>query len=335
MECLFGGVRPRQHSCPTNKDTQSFRSSENLTNLDEFITINNNEFITLYYTNFKSQMLLLLLLLLSEKNEQNRVLIDALLHVNWRSVASVAREAGVEPANLSRLRKPEGNDQVSEAGQLRLLKAIRWTGGTPDSDQVHHWRIRNDDGLQALDWLLRVKLNGNAKLHQIVVRNEPQVTDASQAWVGDLTNSGAYCLIFLTGVAAAKGQFPSAMKTIAKLGAVTEVSKSDWHALELGKLYQYELRMLTESGHNDAPENDQLQLLTQLTQLGLSKNQHLQLLKNWLANQAIAAPDELQSKLAELEKLSLGDETFMPKAMTERQRHRLVSQLALGQKLSQ
>ena len=86
-------------------------------------------------------MLLLLTLLPQSEDEGKRVLIDSLLELEMRSAASISRAAGVSPASLSNLRRPEGIGQISSEGQDRVLAELGWPGTKLNPSASLRWPL--------------------------------------------------------------------------------------------------------------------------------------------------------------------------------------------------
>lgn len=271
-------------------------------------------------------MLLLLSQLLSQE-QQPRVLIDALLKVERRSAASIAREAEVQPANLSRLRTEVGEGKVSEDGQSRLLKALGWSNGTADPDRVHAWTIRDADGARAVEWLLSGRLGGKAQLRQVSVEGEDSGLAGQRAWIGRLTESGGCCTISIVGSEPPGKHFPKGLAHCSKELVPSEISKNAYYFITQGKIGEVALRGIIYGEELKTPSTDAAELYNQLVRIGLSGHAHLQLLERWLREQAQNDPTALEGKLAKLDKLTLKGKTLFPKAMTLKQRQKLVSNL--------
>jgi hypothetical protein len=272
-------------------------------------------------------MLLLLLLLLGD--DQPRVLIDALMLISRRSAASIAREAHVVPANLSRMRKPSGETQVSSEGQSRLLEALSWSSGRPDTSRLHDWLVRDLDGAKAVDWLLSNRLGGHSEVRRLFLADDDPRSKVPRAWVGRLTDLGGYCSISTNVGQAVENLFPNGLGPAARDIGASVVSPSTLMLLARGQLSAKEIEDLVngfESDQNMRTGNDEL--ITQLEHLGLSASEHKQILLQWLRDKSVARPELFKERLKTLEKLTIGGKTLRPSGMTERQLQTLMTDLS-------
>ncbi|HOZ63738.1 MAG TPA: hypothetical protein PK497_04970 [Burkholderiaceae bacterium] len=281
-------------------------------------------------------MLLLLLLLGQEGLAQNRVLIDALLSVSHRSAASVCRQSGVQPANLTRFRDTGGEGQISEELQSSLLRSLRWTRGTPDNEKVHIWSVKTSESLLAMEWLLREKLKCKAQLAAVDIKGESTRETAEKVlWVGTLTPDGAPCAISLhCQKTEVKRIAEILMRGEISLPAKTKInlSKRDYDLAFHNKVREGDLAELLIHPTSPAYEAGSEHVLSnELAQIGLTAEAHTNLLLGWLRKQAQDHPVELDKTLSTIEQLNVSGKAYLPKSMTFPQRMRLIRHWAQGE----
>ncbi len=277
-------------------------------------------------------MLFLLLSLLGQ-DDHPRVLIDALLKIGRRSAASVAREAQVQPANLSRLRQESGEGQVSIEGQARLLRALGWSNGRPDLDRIHAWVVREEEDARAVEWVLREKLQGKGQLREVTMVGSSSTSAGPHAWVGQLDEFGGYCSIIVQGsTEVAKSFKRDIAKSCQKLPQV-EASKDIYYLLTQGKLVEQSLKDLVHGKERATESTDIAEQYNQLVCLGMSNADYQNLVLHWLRERARLNPDALEAKLSGIAKLYVRGTTINPQAMTQRQRHKFVANLASSEAL--
>ena len=271
---------------------------------------------------------MLLLLLLTSQHEQPRVLIDTLLKIGRRSAAAIARAAQVQPANLSRLRQKSGEGQVSLDNQSRLLRALWWTNGHPELDQIHEWVVRDEGDARAVEWLLKDKLRGIGQLREVSPERQASRSTGSHAWIGRLDEFGAYCSIIIDGSMEMGQSFKRGVGRCSKKLPGVQIPSSTYYLLIQGKLGPQELKDLVD-GKKGAPENpDFAEHYKQLVCLGMSSAEYQKLILHWLGDQARLDPGALENKLAEIPMLCVGGTTMHPQAMTQKQRKKFIANLA-------
>jgi hypothetical protein len=269
-----------------------------------------------------------LLLLLLDQGDHPRVLIDALLKIGRRSAASVAREAQVQPANLSRLRQESGDGQVSVEGQARLLRALGWSNGRPDLERIHTWVVRDEEDARAVEWLLKEKLQRNAQLREVAIDRQNSTSAGSQAWVGQLDEFGGYCSIIVDGSIELVQVFKKCIARCFKKLPTVHIPKDTYYLLTQGKLGEQNLEDLVHGKKSESENLDVEDQYKQLVSLGMSNTDYQNLVLHWLREQARSNPDALETKLSGVAKLYVRGTTIYPQAMTQRQRRKLVVNLA-------
>ena len=271
---------------------------------------------------------LLLLLSLLDKNDHARVLIDALLKIDRRSAASIAREAQVQPANLSRLRQESGEGQVSIEGQARLLRALGWSNGRPDLNRRHAWVVRDEEDARAVEWLLREKLQRNAQLRDVAIEQQTSTSAGSHAWVGQLDEFGGYCSIIVDGPMELVQVFKKSIARSFKKLSTVQIPKDTYYLLTEGELGEQNLQDLVHEKKSETENLDVVEQYKQLVSLGMSNTDYQNLVLHWLREQARSNPDALETKLSGIAKLYVRGTTIHPQAMTQRQRRKLIVNLA-------
>ncbi len=216
---------------------------------------------------------------------------------------------------------------LSEALQASLLSALGWTGGVPDTDLVHRWFVRDANGIVAAEWLLREKLNGRAQLTALALEDHLE----KSVWIGQLLTEGALCSISFLGDEKDAELVRKAIEGQASskpFPRQVTVSRRIFDSVKRGTISNLELSALINGTKPvDAFTNAVHDLTSQLSELGLTPEIHLILLEKWLAGFARQAPDILETKLSNIERLDLRSGNVFPKALTQEKMRKFVKKL--------
>ncbi len=274
--------------------------------------------------------MLLLTFLLGEKQEQERrrVLIDTILRLQKKSASSICRAAGVHQGNLSGFRRPNGSNLLSSELQDRLLAALGWGRGKPDPDTQHDWRIRDEEGLVALKWILLDRSTASANIQALSIPNNEGL---DLHWGGNLSESGAPCHITIGRyLKAPDGKDVSAMMN-ELLGSETRQKISS----DLERSNKFDGTVAIEILRNIFKEDQQGTLIHQThgifdhrVALELSNEMLDQMMLDWICQQARDVPESLENRLSKIDILKIGAEEFAPSAMSKTQMKRFVAKLS-------
>ena len=278
--------------------------------------------------------MLLLYYLLGERaeKERKRLLIDTLLTLSTKSAASVCRKAGVQAANLSRFRKPGGEKQVSEQLQDRLLDALDWGGGVPSLNAVHHWRVIDQNGLAALEWIFQDRSSADSRLERKVVAGQGYQQTLDSQWHGSLAKGGAPCTILIrSGLSLPSGQMADDMMATLTNATTRQkiASQLEKDEKERNNVAEATLRSLLQGDLQKGwivPENGSFLAIG--VALGLPFKILEEVAQGWTSRFAREEPVKFTERLSKIDSLQLGDEQFSPSSMTKSQLELLVQRLA-------
>ena len=278
-------------------------------------------------------MLLLLTLLLAEPASK-RILIDSLLSVDMRSSAAIAREAGVSPAALSNLRRPDGAGQISSEFQDHILESLDWPLEKPNPLRSHRWKVRDKDGCTAVKWLLKEKLGGEAEFSSIAVIEDATLAERMPILVGHLPNVSCPCSIsfhaFDNEVSTTFRETLEGSYFNFKKKSLT-VSRALHKEIFNGRMQDADMsKLLLDSPipMDDTKQHIGTALRMQFQNIGLDSIEYEALLIEWFKNQVRQRGEEwAEQSLAILERLSLPSGEYKPASMTPGQRRRLLKQI--------
>jgi hypothetical protein len=266
------------------------------------------------------------------ERERKRILIDTILTISTISAAALCRKSGVQPANLSRLRKLGGENQVSEELQDQLLVGLGWGGGVPNLDAFHDWRIRDRTGLMALEWLLKDRASADARIERKIVASYGFQRTLDIQWTGNLAKNGAPCAILIrSGLSLPSGQTADDMMSqltsiAAREGVAAQRDVAEKMRMNLtDATLRYLLRGdLLDGMVPTAPGS----FLANSVALGLPLEILEQVAHDWTCRTAREEPEKLLQRLSKINNLKLGYGEVFPSSMTKVQLERLVQKLA-------
>ncbi len=274
-------------------------------------------------------MLLLYFLLAEDQEaERRRLLIDTLLHLSKRSAASVSRSAGVQPANLSALRRPEGGRHVSPELQERLLAVLGWAGGRPDRDTLHDWEVRDNHGLIALQWILEDPSTAEATLNPT---NKSGKHSIDLHWSGNLVQGGAPCQISVGSYLKLPDGTDAESMMSSLVRPETRANRThqrDTKAKFEGEIAKHTLRQIFEEDKKGTLSFKTGGLFDQRRDLGFTDELLDKLVEDWVCRQARDKPEDLIERLSKIDKVQIGAEEVAPKSMTKLQLKRFINRIA-------